>query len=127
MRVAAFSIKPYDRESLTAASAGLPLAWEWFEPRLDRETARLAEGARAVNCFVNDTLDAATLERLARLGVGLVTLRCAGFNQVDLGAAAPRPGRDAGTGVFAPRGRRARGGADADARSPAAQGLQPGA
>ena len=88
MRVAAFSIKPYDRESLAAASAGLPLEWEWLEPRLDRDTARLAEGARAVNCFVNDTLDAPTLERLARLGVGLVTLRCAGFNQVDLEAAA---------------------------------------
>ena len=62
MRVAAFSIKPYDRESLAAASAGLPLEWEWLEPRLDRDTARLAEGARAVNCFVNDTLDAPTLE-----------------------------------------------------------------
>ncbi|NBW87265.1 MAG: 2-hydroxyacid dehydrogenase, partial [Planctomycetia bacterium] len=56
--------------------------------RLNRETARLAEGARAVNCFVNDTLDADTLEQLARLGVGLITLRCAGFNQVDLAAAA---------------------------------------
>jgi D-lactate dehydrogenase len=88
MRVAAFSIMPYDRESLAAASAGLPLEWGWLEPRLNRETARLAEGARAVNCFVNDTLDADTLELLARLGVGLITLRCAGFNQVDLAAAA---------------------------------------
>jgi D-lactate dehydrogenase len=87
MRVAAFSIKPYDRESLVAASAGLPLEWTWLEPRLDRETARLAEGAVAVNCFVNDSLDAATLDRLAELGVKLITLRCAGFNQVDLGAA----------------------------------------
>jgi D-lactate dehydrogenase len=88
MRVAAFSIKPYDRESLTAASTGLPLEWSWFTPRLSRETARLAEGATAVNCFVNDRLDAATLEALAGLGVQIVTLRCAGFNQVDLAAAA---------------------------------------
>jgi len=88
MRVAAFSIKPYDRESLAAASVGLPLEWVWLEPRLDRDTARLAEDAEAVNCFVNDSLDAATLERLARLGVKLITLRCAGFNQVDLDAAA---------------------------------------
>ena len=92
MRVAAFSVKPYDRGSLAAASAGLPIEWSiewsWFEPRLDRNTARLAEGARAVNCFVNDQLDAATLEILATLGVKLITLRCAGFNQVDLAAAA---------------------------------------
>ena len=69
MRVAAFSVKPYDRASLAAASAGLPIEWDWFEPRLDRHTARLAEGAAAVNCFVNDQLDAATLDILAALGV----------------------------------------------------------
>jgi D-lactate dehydrogenase len=88
MRVAAFSIQPYDRDSLTAASAGLPLEWCWLESRLDARTARLAQGATAVNCFVNDTLDAAALEALAAAGVRLVTLRCAGFNQVDLAAAA---------------------------------------
>ena len=88
MRIAAFSIKPYDREFLAAASAGLPLEWAWFEARLDRDTARLAAGATAVNCFVNDTLDAATLEALSALGVKLVTLRCAGYNQVDLASAA---------------------------------------
>ena len=88
MRVAAFSIKPYDTSSLAAASAGLPIEWAWFEPRLDRHTARLAEGAVAINCFVNDQLDAATLAILAEQGVKLVTLRCAGFNQVDLAAAA---------------------------------------
>ena len=88
MKVAAFSIKPYDRASLGAASAGLPLEWAWLEPRLDADTAPLADGATAVNCFVNDDLGAATLERLAAGGVRLVTLRCAGFNQVDLEAAA---------------------------------------
>jgi D-lactate dehydrogenase len=88
MRVAAFSIQPYDRDSLAAASAGLPLEWCWLESRLDARTARLAQGATAVNCFVNDTLDAAALEALAAAGVRLVTLRCAGFNQVDLAAAA---------------------------------------
>jgi D-lactate dehydrogenase len=88
MRVAAFSVKPYDRVSLATAAAGLPIEWAWFEPRLDRDTARLAEGATAVNCFVNDQLDAATLDILSAQGVKLITLRCAGFNQVDLAAAA---------------------------------------
>ena len=88
MRVAAFSVKPYDPSSLAAASAGLPIEWAWFEPRLDRHTARLAEGAVAINCFVNDQLDAAALDILAAQGVKLITLRCAGFNQVDLAAAA---------------------------------------
>jgi len=87
MRVAAFSVKPYDTASLAAASAGLPIEWVWFESRLDRHTARLAAGFVAVNCFVNDQLDADTLDILAAQGVKLVTLRCAGFNQVDLAAA----------------------------------------
>jgi len=88
MIVAAFSAKPYDCEFLTRASAGTGIAWRWFESRLDAETARLAEGAAAVNCFVNDDLSATVLERLHGLGTRLVTLRCAGFNQVDLPAAA---------------------------------------
>jgi len=88
MHVAAFSIKPYDTASLTAASAGLPLEWSWFSAHLTRQTAPLAAGAVAVNCFVNDLLDAAVLEILAGVGVRLITLRCAGFNQVDLAAAA---------------------------------------
>ena len=88
MRVAAFSTKAYDREFLLRASAGTPIEWCWFEVQLEADTARLAEGAVAVNCFVNDRLDARTLEILSGLGVRLVTLRCAGFNGVDLVAAA---------------------------------------
>lgn len=88
MIVAAFSIKPYDREFLERAAAGTGIEWRWFESRLEADTARLAEGAQAVNCFVNDDLGTAVLERLHGLGVRLVTLRCAGFNQVDLPAAA---------------------------------------
>ena len=88
MIVAAFSTKPYDREFLERAAAGAGIEWRWFESRLEADTARLAEGAQAVNCFVNDDLGATVLERLHALGVRLVTLRCAGFNQVDLPAAA---------------------------------------
>lgn len=88
MIVAAFSTKPYDREFLEQAARHAGIEWRWFESRLDADTARLAEGATAVNCFVNDDLGADVLERLHALGVRLVTLRCAGFNQVDLPTAA---------------------------------------
>ena len=88
MIVAVFSTKPYDREFLERAAAGTGIEWRWFESRLEADTARLAEGSQAVNCFVNDDVSALVLERLHALGVRLVTLRCAGFNQVDLPAAA---------------------------------------
>lgn len=84
MIVAAFSTKPYDREFLERAAHDTGIEWRWFESRLDADTVRLAEGATAVNCFVNDDLGSDVLERLHTSGVRLVTLRCAGFNQVDL-------------------------------------------
>jgi D-lactate dehydrogenase len=84
MIVAAFSTKPYDREFLERAAHDTGIEWRWFESRLDADTVRLAEGATAVNCFVNDDLGPRVLEGLHASGVRLVTLRCAGFNQVDL-------------------------------------------
>ena len=48
----------------------------------------LADGFPAVCLFVNDLCDAEVLEILAAGGTRLVALRCAGFNNVDLAAAA---------------------------------------
>lgn len=87
MRIAVFSTKPYDRVFLGPAAAKAGHELEFLEPRLDRSTARLAEGFPAVCVFVNDTLDATVLERLAKGGTRVVALRAAGFNNVDLEAA----------------------------------------
>lgn len=89
MKVAVFSAKPYDRASFDTANAaaGHPHAFTWFEAGLDPATAALAAGAHAVCVFVNDRLDAATLEALSAAGVRLVALRCAGFDRVDLACA----------------------------------------
>jgi D-lactate dehydrogenase len=85
MRVAVYSAKPYDVQFLTAANAGHDLVF--LEPRLSVETAPLAAEADAVCAFVNDDLGEAVLEELARVGVGHIALRSAGFNHVDLNAA----------------------------------------
>ena len=63
------------------------VAFRFVEARLGLETASLAAGCEAVCVFVNDRVDADTLERLAEAGVRMVALRCAGFNNVDLVAA----------------------------------------
>ncbi|PKO93407.1 MAG: hydroxyacid dehydrogenase [Betaproteobacteria bacterium HGW-Betaproteobacteria-1] len=86
MRVAVFSSKSYDRQFLEAANGGKHQLM-YLEPRLDASTAIAADGALAVCAFVNDHLDAEVLAALARQGVKLVALRCAGFNNVDLAAA----------------------------------------
>lgn len=89
MDVAVFSTKPYDRRFLGAAvsAGGDRHRLRFLEARLAPETAVLARGAGAACLFVNDAADAAALEELARAGVRLVALRCAGFNNVDLHAA----------------------------------------
>jgi len=86
MRVAVFDTKPYDREYLGAEAAGLE--WQFHEARLNAGTAAVASGAEAVCVFVNDRVDAAAVEKLRGLGVRLIALRCAGYNNVDLAAAA---------------------------------------
>jgi D-lactate dehydrogenase len=86
MKVGVFSSKPYDRHFLDAANGGRhELAF--LEPRLDAETAVLAGEADAVCAFVNDQLNRATIRLLAERNVRMIALRCAGFNNVDLGAA----------------------------------------
>ncbi|MFN6518214.1 MAG: 2-hydroxyacid dehydrogenase [Nostoc sp. CreGUA01] len=88
MKVAVFSTKAYDRQFLSAVSSSTQHELVFFEPRLNRDTAILAAGFPAVCVFVHDQVDAPTLKILASGGTHLVVLRCAGFNNVDLQAAA---------------------------------------
>lgn len=87
MKVAVFSTKPYDEQFLTAAAKSAGHELVTFETRLKPRTASLAAGYPAVCPFVNDQLTAEVLAQLAAGGTGLVALRCAGFNNVDLVAA----------------------------------------
>jgi D-lactate dehydrogenase len=88
VRVAVFSTRAYDREHLDRANARAGHALVYFDAHLDAATSQLARGFEVVATFVNDRLDAAVLRALAEGGTRLVALRCAGFNQVDLVAAA---------------------------------------
>src|SRR3977135_3010457 len=84
MKMAFFSAKAYDRQSFQAANSEHGHEIAFFEPHLNGQTAVLAAGCDAVCAFVNDHLDALTLELLAQMGVRLIALRSAGFNHVDL-------------------------------------------
>lgn len=88
MDVAVFSTRPYDVEFLEAANARHGHRLVWLEPRLVPETLRLAEGFPAVSIFVHDQATGDVLRCMAAIGVRLLALRSAGFNNVDLAAAA---------------------------------------
>ncbi len=52
--------------------------------RLDVSSARLARGCQVVNIFVNDNCDKNVVRALKDEGVRLITLRCAGYDRVDI-------------------------------------------
>ena len=88
MRVAVFDSHAYEREPFTRANADHGHRLTFLEPRLTAQTAGLAANHQAACAFVNDRVDEAALITLRDAGVRLVALRSAGYNHVDLAAAA---------------------------------------
>ncbi len=84
-KIAFFDAKPYDREWFDKINTDFEI--RYFEGRLRPESAMLAEGCRAVCAFVNDEINAKTIERLIELKVEVILMRCAGYNNVALSAA----------------------------------------
>lgn len=122
-RIAFFDTKPYDRIWFDRLNKSFEI--EYFESRLRPGSVRLAEGCRAVCAFVNDDIGASTVRSLADMGVGLIAMRCAGYNNVALKEAAGKAPRSSSAGVFPLCGRRARHGNDTHAQPQAAQGVYP--
>lgn len=88
MKITFFGTRPYDRESFDRIGSAYGFELCYHRSHLNANNALLAKGADAVCIFVNDTADADTIRQLSELDVKLIALRCAGFNNVDLKAAA---------------------------------------
>jgi D-lactate dehydrogenase len=88
VKVAVFSAKPHDVQFLTAANAVAGHSLAFHDVRLGSGSLPLAADADAVCAFVNDDLSAPVIAGLAQGGTRLIALRSAGFNHVDLKAAA---------------------------------------
>lgn len=86
MKLAFFDAKTYDMPGFDACAKNTELEIKYFETRLNEDTVSLASGYDAVCVFVNDTVNAAVVEKLYRYGIRLIVLRCAGFNNVDIAA-----------------------------------------
>ncbi len=87
MDIAFFSSKPYDEEYFLKANKQFSLRFKFFDVKLTALTAGLAKNCQAVCLFVNDQANEKTLALLSELGIKLIVLRCAGYNNVDLIAA----------------------------------------
>ena len=84
MKIAFFDTKPYDMLSFDPVARAQGVEIKYFETKLNEDTVELAHGFDGVCVFVNDTVNAAVIDRLCLLGVSVVALRCAGFNNVDM-------------------------------------------
>lgn len=88
MQVLFYSTKPYDRKYFEAANAQFGFQFRFLDFALNEENAALVKQEKVICVFVNDVVNAAVIQILKQKGVALIALRCAGFNNVDLEAAA---------------------------------------
>ena len=83
-KFAFFDTKPYDKPGFEKYGPPAGIEFKYYESKLNEDTAGLADGCSGVIVFVNDTIDAPVINRLYDMGIRLIALRCAGFNNVDL-------------------------------------------
>ena len=88
MKVAVFSTKSYDREYFGKFNTDGIHQLTYFDAPLNEDTTNLTIGFDAVCVFVNDKVDKAVIQKIAHNGIRVIALRCAGFNNIDLGSAA---------------------------------------
>lgn len=84
LKIAFFDAKLYDKLSFEAGAKEKGYQIKYFETKLNGDTVELAMGSDAVCVFVNDTVNAAVIDRLHEMGVKMIALRCAGYNNVDV-------------------------------------------
>jgi len=85
LRVAFFHASPY-RNELYRQKNRHGYAMHFFTPRLELDTVPLAANFPVIVISANDTADADVIRALSALGVEMIALRCAGYNNVDLAA-----------------------------------------
>lgn len=83
-KIAFFDTKPYDIEWFDSLKDEYGFEIKYFESKLGPNTSVMAKGCDAAVTFVNDELNAETIDNLLECGIQAIGLRCAGFNNVDL-------------------------------------------
>ena len=87
-RIAFFDTKPYDKLYFDKFNDNYEISY--FEGKLNKKTAPITREYDAVIAFVNDDIDADTINILADNGIKVLAMRCSGYSNVDLRAAKDR-------------------------------------
>ena len=86
MNIAFFSTEDYDRSYFDKLNS-YNYSISYFNTSLTEDSVALAANHQIVCGFVNDKFSQPVIKSLAKYGVELIALRCAGFNNVDLAEA----------------------------------------
>ncbi len=89
MKILFYDATPYDKESFDKELSkyqGIEITYQEIDISL--KTVSLAKGYDAICAFVNSDLSAPVIDKLNEIGIKLILLRCAGFNNVALDKAA---------------------------------------
>jgi D-lactate dehydrogenase len=84
IKIAFFSKKEYDKKIFDKYNKKYNYEITYLDSQLNAETAPLAKGYDVVCVFVNDDIDSYVIDRLYEMGIKLIALRCAGYNNVDV-------------------------------------------
>ena len=85
MRILFYDATTYDKDSFDKELKNYPdVEITYQEIDISLKTVSLAEGYDAICAFVNSDLSAPVIDKLNAIGIKLILLRCAGFNNVDL-------------------------------------------
>ncbi len=86
-KIAFFDTKPYDKIWFDKYKRQYDLDIKYFDVKLSSDTAVIARDFDGVCAFVNDRIDKLTIDILSALGINIIAMRCAGYNNVDLKSA----------------------------------------
>lgn len=83
-KISFYDTKQFDRTYFDKWKGQYDCEIEYHDTKLNSSTAILSKGCDCVCAFVNDSLDQKTLEILYELGIQIIAMRCAGYNNIDL-------------------------------------------
>ena len=86
-KIAFFDTKPYDKEWFDSFIMNYDFEIKYFENKLNEDTVSLAKGCEGIVAFVNDNLNEKVIHQLDDLGISIIAMRCAGYNNIDFKAA----------------------------------------
>ncbi len=85
MKILFYDATNYDKESFDKELMNYPeIEVTYQEIDISLKTVSLAKGYDAICAFVNSDLSAPVIDKLNEIGIKLILLRCAGFNNVAL-------------------------------------------